>query len=115
MLLTDAVGLGLFTTVGTVMALAAGGAAVTACLIGMTTGIAGGVLRDVLLREVPVVLRQQIYALAALAGAVVVALGERLGLPALPVTLVAAVLAVGLRVVALWRYWTRPGAGVTSQ
>lgn len=80
----------------------------TACLIGMTTGIAGGVLRDVLLREVPIVLRQEVYGLAALAGAAVVALGGQWELPILPVALVAAALTVGMRVVALQRGWRAP-------
>lgn len=107
-LLTDAVGLGLATTVGTVTALAAEASVVPACLIGATAGIGGGVLRDVLLREVPVVLRPGVYALAALAGAAVVALGQWWELPTLPVTLVAAALIVGMRAVVLWQSWRAP-------
>ncbi|HWC84143.1 MAG TPA: trimeric intracellular cation channel family protein [Pseudonocardiaceae bacterium] len=108
MLLADAVGLGLFVTAGTGTALAAGVPGYGACLIGMTTGIGGGVLRDVLLREIPLVLRKEIYAVAALAGAILVALGSWLRLPAGPVTVVGAVLVVVVRVVALWRRWNAP-------
>ncbi|PRX50066.1 putative membrane protein YeiH [Prauserella shujinwangii] len=107
-LLADAVGLGMFATAGTAIALDAGVPAYTACLIGMTTGIGGGALRDVLLREIPLVLRKDIYALAALAGAVLVAAGDALRLPQAPVTLGAAAFVVALRVVALWRRWNAP-------
>lgn len=107
-LLADAVGLGLFTTGGTTTALALGAPAYTACLIGMTTGIGGGALRDLLLREIPTVLRQEIYAVAALAGAIVVAIGHRLALPVGPTAIIAAALICGLRVLALWRRWDAP-------
>jgi uncharacterized membrane protein YeiH len=106
--LADALGLALFVTTGTVTALAAGAPAVTAALVGVITGVGGGVLRDVLLREIPTVLRREIYALAALSGAAVVVVGDALGLPQLPVTLGAAVLVAGVRVLALWRHWNAP-------
>lgn len=108
MLLADAVGLGLFVTTATSEALAAGVPGYGACLIGMTTGIGGGVLRDVLLREIPLVLRREIYAMAALAGAVLVVLGGWLRLPAGPLTLLGAVVVVLIRVIALWRRWNAP-------
>lgn len=108
MLLADAVGLGLFVTASTSAALAAQLPGYAACLIGMTTGIGGGAIRDVLLREIPLVLRREIYAVAALAGAVLVVAGHWLRLPAGPVTVVGAVLIVVVRVVALWRRWNAP-------
>ena len=46
-----------------------------AALLGMLTGIGGGMLRDLLLAEVPTVLRSELYAVAALAGAIVVVAG----------------------------------------
>ncbi|GAA1261754.1 trimeric intracellular cation channel family protein [Saccharothrix xinjiangensis] len=107
-LLLDAFGLGLFVTAGTTTALALGAPPYAACLVGMTTGIGGGALRDVLLREIPLVLRREIYAVAALAGAVVVVLGDRLDLPPAPVSLVGSALIVGLRLIALWRDWNAP-------
>ncbi|QUQ64438.1 trimeric intracellular cation channel family protein [Kutzneria sp. CA-103260] len=67
MLIADAVGLGLFVTSSTADALALGVPRYDAWIIGMTGGIGGGVLRDLVLREVPLVLRRDIYALAALA------------------------------------------------
>ncbi|APU18695.1 trimeric intracellular cation channel family protein [Actinoalloteichus sp. GBA129-24] len=107
-LLADAVGLGLFVTSGTATALALGAPVYTSCLIGLITGIGGGILRDLLLREVPLVLRREIYAVAALVGTVVVGAGEMLGLPAGPVVLIGSTLVVGLRVLALWRRWNAP-------
>jgi uncharacterized membrane protein YeiH len=109
-LLADAVGLGLFTVSGTATALAHDVPEYTACLIGMTAGIGGGALRDVLLREIPMVLRKEIYALAALAGGAVVVVGARLDLPAGPVAIVGAVLIVTIRILALWRRWNAPVA-----
>lgn len=106
--LADAVGLGLFTTSGTATALVLGAPAYSACLIGMTTGIGGGVARDVLLREVPFVLRKEIYAVAALSGAVVVAVGGLLGLSTSLLSLAGSVLIVAIRVLAMWRRWNAP-------
>lgn len=107
-LVLDAVGLGLFVTGGTSTALALGAPPYTACLIGMTTGIGGGALRDVLLREIPLVLRREIYALAALLGGLVVAGGSVLRLPDEPVALVGSGLVVAVRLLALWRKWNAP-------
>ena len=53
-----------------------------AALLGMLTGIGGGMMRDVLLAEIPTVLRADLYAVAALAGAAVVVIGHLLHLPA---------------------------------
>lgn len=106
--LLDAFGLALFVTTGTAVALETGAPAVTAALVGMITGVGGGVLRDMLLNEIPTVLRREIYALAAAAGAAVVVAGNALSLPQVPVALAAAVLVAGLRVLALWRRWNAP-------
>jgi uncharacterized membrane protein YeiH len=110
MLLADAVGLGVFVTSGTATALALGVPRYDAWLVGMTVGIGGGVVRDLLLREIPLVLRREIYALAALAGGVLVVLGDWLRLPAGPVALVGAALVVVIRVMALWQRWNAPTA-----
>ncbi|GAB2745671.1 putative membrane protein YeiH [Amycolatopsis magusensis] len=109
-LLADALGLGVFATAGTSTALHAGAPVYTACLIGMTTGIGGGAVRDLLLREIPLVLRKEIYAVAALAGCVLVGVGHLLRLPAGLVITAAAVTTVAIRVLALWRRWNAPVA-----
>jgi uncharacterized membrane protein YeiH len=107
-LLADAVGLGVFVTAGTTTALQLGVPAYTACLIGMTTGIGGGALRDVLLREIPMVLRREIYAVATLAGTAVVAVGAWLRLDSSWVTVIGSAIVVAIRLVALWRKWDAP-------
>ncbi|MET8847754.1 TRIC cation channel family protein [Amycolatopsis sp. NPDC004625] len=109
-LLADALGLGVFATAGTTIALNAGATVYAACLIGMTTGIGGGAVRDLLLREIPLVLRKEIYAVAALAGSALVAVGHAVRLPEGPVTVVAAAVVVSVRMIALWRHWNAPVA-----
>ena len=68
-LLFDAAGLGLFVAAGADKALAFHANPVAAILFGTLTGIGGGMVRDVLVGEIPAVLRTDIYALAALIGA----------------------------------------------
>ena len=107
-LVLDAAGLGLFTVTGTLKALNAGVPPVGACLIGMITGIGGGLARDLLLGEVPVVLRRDIYAVVALGGAVAVTVLEWLSV-ADPLTLgAAAAVMTAVRLIALRRRWSAP-------
>lgn len=87
LLVFDAIGLSLFAVVGTQKALAYHLGPVAAPTLGMLTGIGGGLVRDVLVSDVPTVFRAEIYAVAALAGAVVVVIGDMLHLPAAPVAL----------------------------
>ncbi|MEV1287047.1 trimeric intracellular cation channel family protein [Micromonospora sp. NPDC049679] len=109
-LVLDAAGLGLFTVTGTLKALGAGVPPLGTCVIGMLTAIGGGLGRDLLTGEIPVVLRREIYAVAALAGSVAVVALEFTGYAG-PVSLAAAVLLVfGVRVVALQRKWSAPVA-----
>ena len=109
-LVLDAAGLGLFTVTGTLKALAAGVPPVGACLLGMLTAIGGGLVRDLLTGEIPVVLQRDIYAVVALGGAVAVAALERFGL-ADPVSMAAtAVVMIFVRLLALYRRWSAPVA-----
>src|SRR3954469_17390445 len=109
-LLFDAAGLGLFAVASTQKALAAGINPLVAALLGMLTGIGGGVVRDLLVNEIPVVLRADLYALAALAGAAVVVGGHLVHWPPAATTVAGAMLCVGLRVVAIRRGWSLPAA-----
>ena len=74
--LFDAAGLALFAVAGAEKALAYGLSPVMAALLGMLTGIGGGIVRDMLLAGIPSVLRSELYAVAALAGAIVVVSGD---------------------------------------
>lgn len=109
-LVLDAAGLGLFTVTGTIAALGAGVPAVGACLVGMLTGIGGGLGRDLLTGEIPVVLRREIYAVASLLGSGAVTALERTGFAGSAPLGAAALLIFGVRVVALRRRWSAPVA-----
>lgn len=108
--LLDAMGLALFAVAGTQKALAFGLSPMMAALLGMLTGIGGGVARDVLLAEIPAVLRSELYAVAALAGAATVVAGHLLQLPIMFTTLSGGLLCFGLRMLAIWRGWHLPVA-----
>ncbi len=110
-LMFDAVGLAVFAVSGAEKALVHGLDPIMAALLGMLTGIGGGIARDVLLAEVPTVLRSEIYALAALAGAAVVVVGHLLIVPSLVTTIAGALLCFGLRMIAIRRGWRLPVAG----
>jgi len=97
----DGAGLALFAVSGTQKALALGLAPVMAALLGMLTGIGGGMTRDVLLAEIPTVLRADLYAVAALAGAAVVMIGHALQLSSTAPTIVGAALCFGLGLMAI--------------
>jgi uncharacterized membrane protein YeiH len=109
-LLFDAAGLGLFAVSGTEKALAYGIHPLIAALLGMLTGIGGGMMRDLLVREIPVVLRADLYAVAALAGAAVVVGGDLLHCPLLPTTITGALLCFVIRLIAIRRGWNLPVA-----
>lgn len=108
--LLDAAGLALFAVVGTQKALAFRLNPLAAALLGMLSGIGGGMLRDVLLAEIPAVLRADLYAVAALAGALVVVAGNALRLPPGPVAIGGAIVCFGLRILAIQRGWQLPTA-----
>jgi uncharacterized membrane protein YeiH len=114
-LVFDGAGLALFAVSGTQKALAFGLDPIAAALLGMLTGIGGGMVRDVLLAEIPVVLRGDVYAIAALAGAAVVVIGDLLHLPSTAATLAGAALCFGLRLLAIRRGWHLPVAGPREQ
>ncbi|HUZ03320.1 MAG TPA: trimeric intracellular cation channel family protein, partial [Thermomicrobiaceae bacterium] len=107
-LVFDGAGLALFAVSGAQKALGYHVNPVAAVLLGVLTGIGGGMLRDVLVSEVPTVLRSELYAVAALAGAAVVVIGDRLPFPAVATTIAGALLCFGLRMVAVRRDWQLP-------
>ena len=81
-----------------------------ASLLGMLTGIGGGMMRDVLVAEIPNVLRSDLYAVAALAGAVVVVIGHQLDIAPTMVAVLGALVCFGLRLLAIRRRWQLPVA-----
>jgi uncharacterized membrane protein YeiH len=108
--LFDAAGLALFAVTGAQKALAYGLDPPMAALLGMLTGIGGGMARDVLLREIPTVLRAELYAVAALAGASAVVIGEMLNMPPAATTVTGIILCLSLRLGSIYRGWHLPTA-----
>lgn len=109
--LFDAMGLGLFAVYGAHKALMLGHNAEMAILLGMITAIGGGVARDVLLARVSIVLEQEIYALAAFAGAALAVVGERYQWPAVWATWLPILFCFGLRFLSLRLHWNLPRFG----
>ncbi|MGH7933420.1 MAG: trimeric intracellular cation channel family protein [Candidatus Binataceae bacterium] len=109
-LIFDAAGLALFAVTGATKALTYHLGPIAAALLGMLTGIGGGMARDILITEVPVVLRADLYAVAALAGAAVVVIGHMLHLSSALATCVGAVFCFGLRFMAIRYGWRLPVA-----
>src|ERR1700751_355529 len=105
----------LFAVAGTSKALSFGLNPVMATVLGMVTGIGGGMVRDVLLAEIPTVLRAELYAVAALVAAAIVVIGHLLQLPIAPVTAVALISGFSLRVMAIRRGWRLPVAKIRER
>ena len=109
-LVFDAAGLAFFAVSGSLKACQWGAPPVAAVLLGALTGIGGGMARDILLSEIPTVLRADLYAVAALAGAAVVVSGSLLKLPVGVDTGAGLLLCFGLRFIAIRRGWHLPTA-----
>jgi len=110
-LVFDAAGLALFAVAGATKALAFHADPSAATLLGMLTGIGGGMVRDVLVMEIPTVLRTELYAVTSLIGAAVVVIGRMLHLSSSWAAVAGAVLCFGLRFTAMRRGWQLPIAG----
>lgn len=111
-LVLDAIGMGLFAATGASIALDAHGSPFAATLVGLLTAVGGGVVRDVLANEIPLLLQPaDLYAVPAVLGAAVVAVGVPHTEIAQPVWLVVgAVTATGLRLLGLLFGWRLPTA-----
>jgi uncharacterized membrane protein YeiH len=108
--LFDAIGLAVFAVTGAAKALAFGLGPTGAVLLGMLTGIGGGIARDVLVSDIPAVLRRELYAVAALLGAACVVVGEALQWPAAAAAIGGAIPCFVLRFLAIRRGWQLPVA-----
>jgi len=108
-LLFDALGLSLFAVTGAQKALSYGHNGQVAVLLGIATAVGGGVVRDIMLNRVPVILQKEIYASAALIGAVIVVLGDYLKWVSDGwVAIIALTISFTLRVLALRYHWNLP-------
>jgi uncharacterized membrane protein YeiH len=112
MLLTtlDAAGLALFAVAGAEKALMFGMHGFIAVLLGTITGVGGGTVRDLLLAQVPGILRVDVYATAAMAGATMLVIGLRLRLSPAEAAILGAAACFALRMIAVLRHWNLPHA-----
>ena len=106
--LFDAFGLALFCVTGALKAVDHGLGPLPAALLGMVTGIGGGILRDLLTARVPVIFEGALYATPALAGAAVAVLLDRTDLPLVLVAAAGFSTCLGWRLLALVRGWRAP-------
>ncbi len=103
LLIADAFGLAIFAVIGAQIAEDAGQTGIIVVVMGTITGVAGGVLRDVLSAEVPLILRRDVYATAAIAGASLYLLAQEIGATR-PVAAIIGMVAVAiLRLLAIYR------------
>lgn len=104
----DAVGLVLFTISGCDVAIQTGQTATICVVAGMVTGCFGGVLRDVLCNEVPLIFRSELYASVAILTGLIYVLGHAAVGPSVTVTLFAAAAGLTLRLLAIRFAWRMP-------
>jgi uncharacterized membrane protein YeiH len=105
----DAIGLSMFAVTGAQKVLHYGHNGEVAVLLGITTAVGGGVVRDILLARVPVILEKEIYASAALIGALIVVLGNYIkAVPSDWIALIALAVCFTLRILALHYHWNLP-------
>jgi uncharacterized membrane protein YeiH len=111
MTVVDAAGLSLFAVAGTEKALQFKMHPFIAALMGTITGVGGGVVRDVLLAQVPRVLRADVYATAALAGAVIMLVARKVRLSPTWAAVLGGTACFLLRMISVWRHWNLPKVG----
>jgi uncharacterized membrane protein YeiH len=101
LLISDAFGLAVFMAIGTAKALAITDSSSVAIVMGVMTGVAGGMIRDILSAEVPLILQKEIYATAALCGSLCYVLLNRLNLPDISCLAVSASVTLAIRLAAI--------------
>ena len=104
----DTIGLALFNITGLEKTLNMGYPVWTAVIMGCVTGAAGGVIRDILINEVPLVFRKDIYAMACIAGGITYILGYSVGLQAEVNAILSAIIVISIRTLAVKYHWQLP-------
>jgi uncharacterized membrane protein YeiH len=101
LLISDAFGLAIFMAIGTSKALTISNSPSVAIVMGVMTGVAGGMIRDILSAEVPLILRKEIYATAALCGSLAYIILNGLGLPDITCLAISATTTLLIRLAAI--------------
>ncbi len=104
----DAAGLSLFAVAGTEKALLYKIHPFIAILLGTITGVGGGTVRDILLARIPLVLRADVYATAAMAGSAAMIIGREIKLSPTVAAFLGGTVCFVLRLVSVWRHWNLP-------
>lgn len=104
----DAFGLALFVVIGAKKALLFGTSGMVAVVMGVITGVAGGLIRDVLAREIPMVLQKEIYATACIFGGVLYTVSLSLQLAHIPAMLISMLGVLAVRITAIFRHLSLP-------
>jgi uncharacterized membrane protein YeiH len=97
----DAIGLGLFVVVGIERSIQAGFPFWVSIIMGMITGSVGGIMRDILINEVPLIFRKDIYALACVLGGIVFYICSEFGLPSEITQVLSATSVILMRIIAV--------------
>ena len=104
----DAIGLGTFLVIGSTKALDFGLGPLGAILMGVMTGTAGGVMRDILANQVPLILRREIYASACIVGGILLVILLRAGVPEPYAAFISAGVVIFVRLTAIHFDWSLP-------
>ena len=108
LLWTDALGMALFAAMGTRIALDAEAGPLVSIMLGVMTAVAGGMIRDIVCNEIPLVLSRDIYATAAFATGVVVVAADYFGAPEHFTLVLATVVGFSIRGLAVTFHWQLP-------
>jgi uncharacterized membrane protein YeiH len=108
LLWTDALGMALFAAMGTEISLQAGAGALVAVMLGVATAVTGGIIRDLLCGEVPLVLTREIYATAAFATSTVFVLATYAGIERDFAVVIATLIGFAFRGLAMTFNWSLP-------
>lgn len=115
LLIADALGLALFAVLGTQKALYLGAPVPVAVVLGTITGVAGGMIRDVLCNVIPMILRQEIYALAAMLGGSLFVLLHWLNWSDTQAIIASMVAALSLRLAAIYWHVSLPAFNIAEK
>jgi len=108
---TDAVGLALFAALGTEISLAHNTGPLVAVMLGVTTAVTGGMIRDVICNEIPLVLSKEIYATAAFVAGAAYVSADKLGMNDGLALAIAIIAGFGVRALGILRNWSLPSFG----
>ena len=110
--LFDTIGIGVFTLIGLEKALGLGIEPPIAVIMGLSTAVVGGVIRDTLCNEVPLIFHKEIYATACIAGAILYFVLQHYGLPQMVTESATVVSIIVIRILAVRYDWSIPKTGL---